>query len=202
MFAYIKGTLEYKHNEYVVIDVNGIGFKVYTSLSTINEIGAIGERVKVYTYYHVREDAVNLFGFLTKEELGVFELLISVSGVGPKAAISVLSSISPSKFGLAVITNDVKTLTKVPGIGTKTAQRIILELKDKIKNEDLTGFTEQESGEESYTGDSSLKSEAISALVVLGYSPFEASQAVAAVYNDDMDVEAIIKAALKAITKA
>jgi len=163
MFAYIKGTLEYKCSDYLIVEANGIGYKIFTSISTIETAGRVGEQVKIYTYLHVREDIINLYGFLTQEELGMFELLISVSGIGPKAAISVLSSISPSKFGLAVITDDIKTLTKAPGIGNKTAQRIILELKDKIKNEQLSlpdGIT---GGENVPEKSNSIISEAVSA---------------------------------------
>ena len=201
MFAYIKGTLEYKCSDYLIVEANGIGYKIFTSISTIETAGRVGEQVKIYTYLHVREDIINLYGFLTQEELGMFELLISVSGIGPKAAISVLSSISPSKFGLAVITDDIKTLTKAPGIGNKTAQRIILELKDKIKNEQLSlpdGIT---GGENVPEKSNSIISEAVSALMVLGYSGAEASRAVSAVYSDNMDLETIVKQSLKKMIK-
>jgi Holliday junction DNA helicase RuvA len=137
MFAYIKGKLDYKHNEYIVVEANGVGYKINTALSTIEKIGSLGDEVKVYTHLYLREDIINLYGFGSQEELGMFELLISVSGVGPKAALSVISSVPTSKFGLAVITDDVKTLTRAQGIGNKMAQRIILELKDKIKKEQL-----------------------------------------------------------------
>ncbi|MCX7921676.1 MAG: Holliday junction branch migration protein RuvA [Clostridia bacterium] len=201
MFAYIKGNLEYKHNEYVVVEANGIGYKIYTSLSTIEAIGSIGGQVKIYTHLYVREDIMSLYGFLTQEELGMFELLISVSGVGPKAAISVLSSVSPSKFGLAVITDDAKTLTKAQGIGNKMAQRIILELKDKIKKEQLMAVNEIKEDKAVESRENSRVSEAISALMVLGYTPLEASRAVSAVYTDDMELEAIIKLALKGLVR-
>ena len=133
MYAYIRGKLEYKSNDSVVIEASGVGYAITVPLSTIENIGSVGEEVKVYTSLHVREDVMALYGFGTREELNMFELLKTVSGIGPKVAISVLSSISPSKFALAVITDDIKTLTQVQGIGKKTAQRIILELKDKIK---------------------------------------------------------------------
>jgi holliday junction DNA helicase RuvA len=201
LFAYIKGKLEYKHNDYIVIEANGIGYKVFTALSTIEAIGPIDKEVKIYTHLYVREDIMNLYGFLSQEELGMFELLISVSGVGPKAAISILSSISPSKFGLSVITDDVKTLTRAQGIGNKIAQRIILELKDKIKKEQLAdpgAFSEEKDlrGKES-----SRASEAISALMVLGYTALEASRSVSSVYSDDMDLESVIKGALKSLIR-
>ncbi|MFZ5989995.1 MAG: Holliday junction branch migration protein RuvA [Bacillota bacterium] len=201
MYAYIRGKLEYKHNEYVVIEANGVGYKISTALSTIGNIGSIGEEVKVYTHLYVREDIMSLYGFSTQEELGMFELLISVSGVGPKAAISILSSTSPSKFSLAVITDDIKTLTKAQGIGNKMAQRIILELKDKINKEQLTPDFNDKLEKASLDKDSSRVSEAISALMVLGYTSAEASKAVSAVYSEDMDLETIIKNALKGLAR-
>jgi len=151
LFAYIRGRLEYKNNDFLIVESNGVGYRIFTSLSTISGIGEIGQEVKVYTYLYVREDVISLYGFLTQEELNVFELLISVSGVGPKAAVSVLSAISPSRFSLAVITDDVKTLTKAQGIGKKIAQRIILELKDKIKKEQLTEYAQSEEGGKVWT---------------------------------------------------
>lgn len=182
------------------MEANGIGYKIYTALSTIESIGSAGDEVKVFTYLYVREDIMNLYGFRSQEELGMFELLISVSGVGPKAAVSVLSAVSPSKFGLAVITDDTKTLTKAQGIGSKMAQRIILELKDKIKKEQLApaNDTAMEIGPDS---SNSRATEAISALMVLGYTPLEASKAVSAVYSDGLDLESIIKGALKGLAR-
>ena len=136
MFAYIKGSLEEKSSNYVVIDVMGVGYKIFMSESSINSIGEIGEKVKVHTHYHVREDDISLYGFLTNEELRMFELLLQVSGIGAKSAITMLSNISPSSFALAVLSNDVDSLKKIPGIGPKSAARIILELQDKLKKEE------------------------------------------------------------------
>ncbi|MGI6777696.1 MAG: Holliday junction branch migration protein RuvA [Acetivibrionales bacterium] len=201
MFAYIKGKLAYKHNDYLVVDVNGIGYKVLTALSTIEAAGSVGEEIKLYTYLYVREDIIALYGFITHEELGMFELLISVSGVGPKAALSLLSSISPSKFGLAVITDDVKTLTIAQGIGKKTGQRIILELKDKIKDNQLVASDSREGTMASADSSNSKIAEAISALMVLGYTAIESNKAVAAVYSEDMDLESIIRDSLKQMSK-
>ncbi len=135
MFAYIKGSLEMKSKNYIVIDVGGLGYKIFMSETAINEIGEIGENIKVFTYYRVREDDISIFGFRTQEELRMFELLLSVSGVGAKSALAMLSCIEPSDFAIAVISNNIKLLTQIPGIGTKSAQRIILELKDKLKAE-------------------------------------------------------------------
>lgn len=202
MFAYIKGKLEYKHNDYIVVEANGVGYKIYTSLSTIQNVGNVGNEVKIYTYLYVREDIMSLYGFSTQEELGMFELLLGVSGVGPKAAISVISSMSPSKFGLAVITDDYKSLTKAQGVGNKMAQRIILELKDKIKKMELVSATDNTNETGNVGEDNSRFSEAISALIVLGYTASEASKAVASVYKEDMDVETVIKNALKTLARS
>jgi len=201
LFAYIKGRLEYKNNDFLIVESNGVGYRIFTSLSTVSSIGEVGQEVKVYTYLYVREDIISLYGFLTQEELNVFELLISVSGVGPKAAIAVLSAISPSRFSLAVITDDVNTLTKAQGVGKKIAQRIILELRDKINKEQLTLNTGIEDESKALDTDGSKISEAVSALMVLGYSPAEANKAVSAVYKEDMDIETIVKNALKGLAR-
>lgn len=201
MFAYIKGKLDYKHNEYIVVEANGIGYKINTALSTLEKVGSVGDEVKIYTHLHVREDMMCLYGFASQEELGMFELLISVSGVGPKVAVSVISSIPSSKFGLAVITDDVKTITKAQGVGNKMAQRIILELKDKIKKEQLLSPVGERDMRPEASGGGSRISEAVSALMVLGYTPLEASKAINAVYSEDMDLESIIKSALKGLVR-
>lgn len=195
MYAYIKGRIDHKAADYLVIDNGGIGYKVFTSLSTLDRLET-GQEVKVHTYTHVREDIFSLYGFLTPEELRVFELLISVSGIGPKAANSVLSSLSPSKFGLAVITGDVQALKSVSGIGLKTAQRIILELKDKMKNSDA--FEKSEALEPAADDNSS---EAVNALQVLGYSAVEAARVLRSIDTDNMEIEEIIKQALKKLSK-
>ena len=171
MFAYLKGNIQFKSEEYVVMEVNGIGYKIFMYKKSIDELEEDRE-VKVYTYLKVREDDVSLFGFKTNEELHMFELLISVGGIGAKSAITILSNITPSRFALAVITNDVNSLKKLQGIGLKTAQRIILELKDKIKTEeailanDNTKLEEEANSEED-------QEELIQALQVLGYRRYE-----------------------------
>ena len=198
MFAYIKGKVELKTNEYVVIENNNIGYKIYTSLSNIETL-CNGQEALMYTYLYVREDAFILYGFINQEEVSLFEQLLSVSGIGPKAAISILSNISVSKFSLAVITDDVNTLTKAQGIGKKTAQRIILELKDKLKKQQIN-LPEQDEVCTNKT-DSSTKEEAISALIMLGYSYSEASKVVFSVYKEEYDLETIIKLCLKGMMK-
>jgi Holliday junction DNA helicase RuvA len=200
MYAYIRGKLEAKGGDYILIDAGGIGYKVFTSLSTLEAAGQTGNEFKAFTHLYVREDVMSLYGFATQEELGMFELLLTVSGVGPKAALALLSAVSPSKFGLAVITDDAKTLTRAQGIGAKMAQRIILELKDKIKKEQLAlntgaGF------EKAAVGGNSRQSEAVSALMVLGYTMVEANRAVAAVYSEELDLESIIRNALKGLMR-
>ena len=127
MFAYIKGTFESRTMDYIVVDVNGIGYKIFMSENSMKNIGEIGTIVKVHTYLKVREDDVSIYGFSSVEELRMFELLVSVSGIGAKSAITILSNIKPSTFAVAVVSNDVNTLKKLPGIGAKSAQRIILE---------------------------------------------------------------------------
>lgn len=194
MIAYIKGTLEEKNNEVAVIDVNGVGYQILIPYSTYQLLPEIGTCVKLNVYMNVREDNVSLFGFFTKEEERVFKLLISVSGVGPKMALGVLSDITPAEFSLGVITDDVSKLTKVSGIGKKTAQRIILELKDKLKNEDV--IENQEYKLETKVSNCE-SDEAISALQVLGYPCKDATKAVSAVDTEGLSVEEIIKAALK-----
>jgi Holliday junction DNA helicase, RuvA subunit len=201
MFAYIKGTVEAKGNDSIIVEAGGIGYRIFTALSTINNMGQIGTHVKVYTHYYVREDIAALYGFGTVEELGMFEMLLTVSGVGPKATISLISTLSPSRFALAVVSQDAKSLTKAQGIGTKMAQRIILELKDKISKEQLTSsIPEANQGNSGVAGDSVL-SEAVSALMVLGYGSTEASGSVSGIYEEGMSVEELIKKALKSLSR-
>ncbi len=199
MFAYIKGKLAIKSTDYVVIDVGGVGYKIFAPTSTINKLGEIGSEAMVHTHYHVREDNISLYGFATAEELRMFELLIGVSGVGAKSANTILANISPSKFALSVITNDVKELTKLPGIGAKSAQRIILELKDKLKTEESVSANEVFT-DNFQVGNDTL-SEAVSALQVLGYPQRDAQKAVSSVNAEGLSVEEIIKKALLFFTK-
>lgn len=196
MIAYIKGKLEIKSSTYVVVDVNGIGYKIFMSATGISAMPEIGENVKVHTYYYVREDNISLYGFNTQEELKMFELLLSVSGVGAKSAIAMLSAIKPSSFALAVISNDIKALTKIPGVGPKSAQRIILELKDKLKTEQA--LVEEDNVEiKTIIADNSKVDEAISALQVLGYNKKEIEKAFENIQCKDLSVEELIKQGLK-----
>lgn len=205
MLAYIKGELAQKQIGYVVIDVGGLGYKVFMSEIAIEEIGNIGEQVKVHTYYRVTEDDISIFGFNTAEELRMFELLISVSGIGAKTAIVMLSAIEPSQFAIAVISNDIDTLKKIPGVGPKSAQRIVLELKDKMKKEqqitELTNATlEQKSRVKKVIIADNKVTEATDALQVLGYSRKDVEKALEQIDTADLTVEDIIKKALKELS--
>lgn len=194
MFAYIKGALEMKSSGYIVIDINGLGYKVFMSQNNIDTIGELHDIIKVFTYVKVREDDISIFGFKTQEELKMFELLISVSGVGAKSALVMLSCIEPSDFAIAVISNDVKVLTKVPGIGNKSAQRIILELKDKLKEEQLEEKLKDSS--KKLKDNSENINEAISGLMVLGYSKKDIEKAFEHLDIDNLSIEDLIKKGL------
>lgn len=205
MIAYVKGELVQKQIGYVVIDVGGLGYKIFMSEPSIDEIGNIGDEVKVHTYYRVSEDDISLFGFNTQEELRMFELLISVSGIGAKTAIAMLACIEPSQFAIAVISNDIDTLKKIPGVGPKFAQRIVLELKDKMKKEqqiaELTNASlEQKSKIKKVIVADSKVQEAIDALQVLGYSKKDVEKALEQIDTAELKVEDIIKMALRELS--
>ena len=201
MYAYIKGSLEIKTLGYVVVEANGVGYKIFMSESAIDRLGEVGETVKIYTYLRVREDEMSLYGFITNEELHMFELLLSVSGIGAKSAISILSNITPSSFALAVITDDVASIKSLPGIGVKTAQRIILELKDKVKASEDTNKEELETMLNKKEENMETVSEAIAALQVLGYSRKEVEKALEKFEKKDLTVEEIIRKALNNLAR-
>lgn len=203
MLAYIKGILEIKTKGYIVVEAGGLGYKIFMPESTIAKAGNIGDKVQIHTFMRVREDDVSLYGFLTNEELRMFELLLSVSGIGAKGALGILSNITPSQFALAVISNDVAILKKVPGIGPKIAQRAILELKDKLKKDQEIAVAE---GEEASNIEKVIKedekvAEAISALQVLGYSKREIVEALQNVELTSLSVEDIIRKGLANLSK-
>ena len=205
MIAYVKGELVQKQIGYVVIDVGGLGYKIFMSEPSIEEIGNIGDEVKVHTYYRVSEDDISLFGFNTQEELRMFELLISVSGIGAKTAIAMLACIEPSQFAIAVISDDIDTLKKIPGVGPKSAQRIVLELKDKMKKEqqisELTNATlEQKSKIKKVIVADTKVQEAIDALQVLGYTKKDVEKALEQIDTTELKVEDIIKRALRELS--
>ena len=198
MFAYIKGSLEMKSSGYIVIDINGLGYKIFMSQNNIDSIGELHDIIKVFTYVKVREDDISLFGFNSLEELHMFELLISVGGIGAKSAIAMLSEISPSSFALAVISDDISQLVKIPGIGKKTAARIVLELKDQLKTEEA--ITKTEEVKLSITNEEET-SEAIAALQVLGYTKREIEKALENVDTKNLQLEEIIKQGLKNLAR-
>jgi holliday junction DNA helicase RuvA len=194
MIAYVKGIVEEYGEDFVVLDNNGIGYFISMPINEIEKVKKQSGMVKVFTYHYVREDMIGLFGFLDNEGLNMFKMLLNVSGVGPKAALSMLSSVSPSSMILAIITGDEKTLCKAQGVGKKLAQRIILELKDKFKNYDFTGQSSEGIVE---TND---EMEAVGALLALGYSRQEAVSALNKV-DRNSSIEEIIKQALKLLMK-
>lgn len=198
MYAYISGKIADKANNYVVIDNGGMGYKIFMSPSVIEKLPDVGEFQKIHTYYYVREDVISLYGFLTNEELRMFELLLSVSGIGAKSAIQILSNITPSSFALAVISNDVSKIVKIPGIGSKTAARIILELKDKLKTEQAISKNEQVV---EAIHESEKDTEAVVALQVLGYTRKEIEKALEKFETQNLTVEEIIRNALKILGK-
>lgn len=195
MLAYIKGTLEMKMTEYVVIDVGGLGYKIFMSNIGMEKLGEIGSKVKVYTYYRVREDDISIYGFNTNEELRMFELLLSVSGVGAKTALTMLAVCTPSEFALAVISEDITTLKRIPGIGAKSAQRIILELKDKLKKEETVNKEINTKIEIAVKDDNKVQ-EAIAALQVLGYNKKEIEKVFIKMDKSNLSTEELIKKGL------
>ncbi len=199
MYAYIKGTIEEKSNSYVVIENNGIGYKIFMSESSIQKLGERGEKIKIHTYYYVKEDNISLYGFLSNEELKMFELLITVSGIGAKSAINILSNIEPSTFALAVITDDVVKIKGLPGIGAKTAQRIILELKDKLKT--LDAVNSKNDTQIKISDNKENIEEAISALMILGYSKKEIEKSLEKTDLTEKSTEDIIRIGLKYLGK-
>ena len=202
MLAYIKGSLEIKTNDYIVIDVGGLGYKVNMSKKALENVGNIGDKIKVYTYYRVREDDISIFGFNTNEELRMFELLLSVSGVGAKVALTILSNIEITEFALAVITDDVNKIVKIPGIGKKSAQRIILELKDKLKAQELAEAEEQRETKESKQEENNeAQEEAIAALQILGYTKKDIEKAFTKLANKNVSVEELIKKGLTILSQ-
>lgn len=198
MISYIKGEIVEVLEDRVIIDNQNIGYNILVPASMLDSLPGIGNKVKIYTYLYVREDAMNLYGFLTRDDLMIFKLLIGVNGIGPKGALGILSTVPPDDLRIAVLTDDVKTIQKAPGIGAKTAQKLIIELKDKLKLEDVLEISGSNKNTLSLAGE--LRNEAIQALVALGYSDSEAVKAVKYVSDDSIsDVEGLIKAALKKI---
>lgn len=201
MISYIKGILAEKTAEGVVIEANGVGFFIRTPLLTMQKLPAAGQEVKIYTYLHVKEDLLQLYGFLRRDDMEMFELMLKVNGIGPKGAVGILSGMSADELRFAILSSDAKTIAKkASGVGIKTAQKMILELKDKLHLEDAfeTALEEPEEAGTSVRGNA--KSEAVLALTALGYANAQALKAVSAVEGaDSMTVEELLKASLKYI---
>ena len=199
MIAFVKGRIDDISEENVVLDVGGIGYNIKISTGTAASLPGIGEEIKLYTYTCVREDMFSLFGFLTRDELEIFKKLITVNGIGPKGGLAILSAMSADDLRFAIISGDAASISKAPGIGKKTAERVILDLKDKISIEDTLVQKEiHQYSDSNGRGDQHAKNEAVEALTALGYSATDALHAVKAVQiADDMDVETVLKLALK-----
>lgn len=199
MIAYVKGTIDYITDDTVIVDVGGIGYNIKISASTARLLPGIGNEVKIYTYTLVREDAFSLYGFLTRDDLDIFKKCITVNGIGPKGALAILSIMDASELRIAIVSGDAKAISKAPGIGAKTAERLILDLKDKISIEDaLYGGMDQIVNSASLSLNDSVAQEAVEALVALGYGQTEATKAVSQIENkDQLDAGAILKIALK-----
>lgn len=197
MIAYISGALVSAGENYIVIDNHGMGYRIFVSGKFLEHIPAYGTQIKIYTHMYIREDELTLYGFHSEEELSVFRVLIGISGVGPKVAMAILTALTIQELQLAVISEDAKTISKANGVGAKGASRIILELKDKLKMEDMMDAAYEQSIVQD-TQDLNAARDAILALVNLGYSNSEAALAVKKIGDtSQMDIESILKAALK-----
>lgn len=199
MIQFIRGELVSVEEDRVIVDVNGVGYGIFMSVQSMSLLPQVGSQVKIHTYLNVKEDAMQLFGFLTREDLKIFKLLIGVNGIGPKGGQAILSVLSPDDLRFAVFSGDVKAISAAPGIGKKTAEKLILELKDKLSIED-TLQRAADTDVLQYQSDyhSSIQSEAVQALVALGYGSTEALKAVKQVpVEEDSDVESVLKKALK-----
>lgn len=200
MIGYIKGTLEEADEQCITVDNHGIGYRIFVPGSAFAGALPIGQEVKIYTYFSVREDAMQLYGFLTRDDLRMFKLLLGVNGIGPKAGLGILSALTADELRFAVLADDAASIAKAPGIGKKTAQKLILELKDKLNLEDAfeQKLVNQAQNVQTVSAADDAAQEAVQALAALGYSAADALRAVKKVEGaDTMSVEEILKAALK-----
>lgn len=201
MISYIRGELAAVEGDKVIVDVGGVGYGIYMSGQSMSLLPPAGREVKIHTYLNVKEDAMQLFGFLTRDDLDIFRLIIGVNGIGPKGGLGILSALSPDDLRFAVISNDVKAIQAAPGIGKKTAEKLILELKDKLRIEDVLEHAAHGSENTSAAAAASVnevQSEAVQALVALGYGSTESLKAVKQVeIAEHMEVEDVLKGALK-----
>lgn len=199
MIQFIRGKLVSVEEDQAIVDVNGVGYGIFMSVQAMSRLPRMGAEVKIHTYLNVKEDAMQLFGFLTRDDLMIFKLLIGVNGIGPKGGQAILSVLSPDDLRFAVLAGDVKAISAAPGIGKKTAEKLILELKDKLKIEDAL---EHKASDMDISRDAvdtnQVQSEAVQALVALGYGSTEALKAVKQIPPEDSpDVESVLKRALK-----
>ena len=198
VISYVKGALAEKSGDRIVVEAGPVGLGIYVPLSVLEVLPPLGEEVKIYTYLQVREDDLSLYGFLNRQDLDMFRRLIGVNGIGPKGALGILSALSPDDLRLAILTGDAKAISKAPGVGAKTAQRIILDLKDKVSAEEMLASVADTDERTSVPLMQEAGREAATALVALGYSNLEASKAVKNVQiTEDMDAEAVLRASLK-----
>ena len=200
MISYIRGTLAEKNEDSAVVEAHGVGYQIFVPVPVLSELPPPGESVKIYTYFSVREDGMSLFGFLSRQDLAMFKQLIGINGIGPKSALGILSALRPDVLRMAVASGDAKTISRAPGVGPKTAQRIILDLKDKIRPEDVLagGLEESLAVPEEISGVGQAGKEAVEALTALGYSAAEAAGAVKKVkITEEMTAEDVLKGALR-----
>ena len=198
MLAFVKGKLDTVIEYYIIVENQGNGYEILVPGSVIQAMPQVGNEVKIYTYLYVREDVLQLYGFLTKDQLDMFKLLITVNGIGPKGALGILTVMDVDALRLAILSDDAKSIAKSPGIGAKTAGKLILELKDKCHLEDILDSGGDRTSPLAETADSGARNDAIQALVALGYSASEAAAAVRKVkISEDMSVEDILKQSLK-----
>lgn len=199
MIAYLKGTVSAVTESRLILDVNDIGYQVFISSRDASEMPGRGEEVKIHTYLDVKEDSMNLYGFLSEDDLDIYKLLLTVNGIGPKAALGILSALTADNLRFAVLADDVKTISTAPGIGPKTAKKLILELKDKLSLEDAFEKKMENTAQAAASQEmADARSEAVQALTALGYSGSDAMKAVRkAGATEDMDTETILKLALK-----
>lgn len=202
MISYIRGELCDIEEQKAIVDVNGVGYGIYMPQQALSLLPPMGQQVKIHTYLNIREDAMQLFGFLTKEDLNVFRLLIGVNGIGPKAGLNILSCLSPDELRFAVLSGDAKAISATPGIGKKTAEKLILELKDKLNIEDMLehaahGGDSEDLASGTDTASNTMQAEAVQALTALGYGSAESLRAVKKSSPECSSVEDILKESLK-----
>ena len=195
MISFVKGELAEILDGKIVVETGGLGIEINVPASVMEELPVIGEEVKIYTYFRVSEDAMSLYGFNSRRDLAMFEQLIGVSGIGPKGALSILSAMNPDELRMAIITGDDKLIATAPGIGAKTAQRVIIDLKDKVSRDDIAGVIPTVNN----TSVNSDAAEVIEALVNLGYGRSEASRIIRSIAADGMDAEQMLKEALRSL---